>query len=48
MTSSAASKSRLRQQRIVQMTQQNAGVSVDELAQKFGVTTQTIRRDINL
>lgn len=48
MKSSAASKSRLRQQRIVQMTQQHAAVSVEELAQKFGVTTQTIRRNINL
>ena len=42
------SKSQLRQQRIVEKTRRVSLVSVDDLAREFGVTTQTIRRDINL
>jgi len=36
-----------RQEEILQMVQQQGFVSIEALAQSFGVTSQTIRRDIN-
>jgi len=42
------SRTQLRQQRIVEMTRRDNLVSVDGLARQFGVSTQTIRRDLNL
>jgi len=36
-----------RQEDILQMVQQQGFVSIEALAQTFGVTTQTVRRDIN-
>jgi len=37
----------VRQQSIIELIQQQEYCSIDELAQRFAVTTQTIRRDIN-
>jgi DeoR family transcriptional regulator, glycerol-3-phosphate regulon repressor len=36
-----------RQQQILALARQSGGVSVDELAQRFDVTPQTIRKDLN-
>ena len=36
-----------RQQDILELARERVYVSIDELAQAFGVTPQTIRRDIN-
>lgn len=41
-------RTQLRQQRIVELTRRDSLVSVDGLARQFGVSTQTIRRDLNL
>ncbi|RMD61993.1 MAG: DeoR/GlpR transcriptional regulator [Alphaproteobacteria bacterium] len=38
---------RPRQEQILDLVRRRGFVSIDELAQRFGVTTQTIRRDIN-
>ena len=37
----------VRQQSIIELVHQQEYCSIEELAQRFEVTTQTIRRDIN-
>lgn len=37
-----------RQAEISELLRQEASLTIDELAEKFGVTTQTIRRDVNV
>jgi DeoR family transcriptional regulator, glycerol-3-phosphate regulon repressor len=48
MKISPLNRTQTRQQRIVEMTRRDCLVSIDDLAREFGVTPQTIRRDINL
>jgi len=47
MKSDSLNSTRLRRQRIVDKTRRHASVSVEALAEEFGVSTQTIRRDLN-
>ena len=37
----------LRQDQILELVRRRGFVSIDDLAQRFSVTTQTVRRDIN-
>ena len=41
------SASQVRQERILELARRRGFVSIEDLAQRFAVTTQTIRRDIN-
>ena len=43
----AMSASEARQERILDLTRHHGFVAIEDLAQRFSVTTQTIRRDIN-